>query len=107
MTPCSGLVRKQKRRYRSEGTAGKSMSTMTVVQEVDLDAGIKACRFCGASMERTFIDLGMSPLCETYPSAADLNRGETYYPLHAYVCSQCFLVQLNEYKSQENIFSDY
>jgi SAM-dependent methyltransferase len=51
--------------------------------------------------------LGMSPLCETYPSAADLNHGETYYPLHAYVCSQCFLVQLEQFESGENIFSDY
>ena len=49
----------------------------------------------------------MSPLCETYPSAADLNRGEVYYPLHVYVCDQCFLVQLEQYESQEKIFSDY
>ena len=49
----------------------------------------------------------MSPLCETYPSAADLNRGEIYYPLHVYVCEQCFLVQLEQYESPENIFSDY
>lgn len=49
----------------------------------------------------------MSPLCETYPSAADLNRGETYYPLHAYVCSQCFLVQLEQFESGETIFSEY
>ena len=49
----------------------------------------------------------MSPLCETYPSPADLSRGETYYPLHAYVCSQCFLVQLEQFESGENIFSDY
>src|SRR5580693_7527009 len=67
----------------------------------------KACRFCGAALHRTFVDLGMSPLCETYPSAADLNRGETYYPLHVYVCEKCFLVQLEEYESAENIFSDY
>jgi SAM-dependent methyltransferase len=49
----------------------------------------------------------MSPLCETYPSAADLNRGEVYYPLHVYVCEQCWLVQLEEYECVENIFSDY
>jgi 2-polyprenyl-3-methyl-5-hydroxy-6-metoxy-1,4-benzoquinol methylase len=49
----------------------------------------------------------MSPLCETYPAAADLNRGELYYPLHAYVCEQCWLVQLEEYEKAENIFSDY
>ena len=67
----------------------------------------KVCRFCGAGLRRTFIDLGMSPLCETYPSAADLNRGEVYYPLHVYVCDECFLVQLEEYESAESIFSDY
>lgn len=66
-----------------------------------------ACRFCGRPLHRTFIDLGLSPLCETYPAAADLNRGETYYPLHVYVCDDCFLVQLEEYESAENIFSDY
>jgi SAM-dependent methyltransferase len=49
----------------------------------------------------------MSPLCETYPSAADLNHGEVYYPLHVYVCEKCFLVQLEQYESPENIFSDY
>src|SRR5580698_1029536 len=67
----------------------------------------KACRFCGAALQRTFVDLGMSPLCETYPSVADLNRGEVYYPLHVYVCEKCFLVQLEQYESAENIFSDY
>jgi len=49
----------------------------------------------------------MSPLCETYPSAADLNHGEVYYPLHVYVCERCYLVQLEEYENRENIFSDY
>jgi SAM-dependent methyltransferase len=68
---------------------------------------IKSCRFCRAAINRTVVDLGMSPLCETYPAAADLNRGETYYPLHVYVCEKCWLVQLEEYESAENIFSDY
>jgi SAM-dependent methyltransferase len=49
----------------------------------------------------------MSPLCETYPSASDLNRGEIYYPLHVKVCEQCYLVQLGQFESAENIFSDY
>lgn len=49
----------------------------------------------------------MSPLCETYLSASDLNRGETFYPLHVYVCEKCFLVQLEEYESAESIFTDY
>ncbi len=65
------------------------------------------CRFCSTHLRRTFVDLGLSPLCETYPSIADLNRGETYYPLHVYVCEKCWLVQLEEYESPEQIFSDY
>ena len=49
----------------------------------------------------------MSPLCETYPGPNDLNRGESYYPLHAYICENCFLVQLEQYESPQNIFSEY
>ncbi|HZR63539.1 MAG TPA: class I SAM-dependent methyltransferase [Terriglobales bacterium] len=87
------------------------MSTSTLPSDVQQapspKAAVKPCRFCGASLHRTFVDLGMSPLCETYPSRADLNRGESYYPLHVYVCEHCFLVQLEEYESAESIFSDY
>jgi len=67
----------------------------------------RPCRFCGAALHHTFVDLGMSPLCETYPSAAELSRGEMYYPLHVRVCEQCFLVQLEEFETREKIFSDY
>ncbi|HEX4425949.1 MAG TPA: class I SAM-dependent methyltransferase [Terriglobales bacterium] len=67
----------------------------------------KPCHFCGSGERRTFIDLGMSPLCESYLASKDLNRGEVFYPLHVYVCEKCFLVQLEEYESVENIFSDY
>jgi SAM-dependent methyltransferase len=83
------------------------MATMTLAAETQQKAAIRRCRFCDAALERTFVDLGMSPLCETYPSPADLNRGEVYYPLHVYVCEHCFLVQLEQYESPENIFSDY
>jgi len=83
------------------------MTTTTLLPEIQQQTTSKACRFCGTGLRRTFVDLGMSPLCETYPSAADLNRGEVYYPLHVYVCEQCFLVQLEEYETRENIFSDY
>src|SRR5215472_17608026 len=79
----------------------------TLTVDTEQQTATKPCRFCGARLHRTFADLGMSPLCETYPSAAELNRGEVYYPLHVYVCEQCFLVQLEEYENRENIFSDY
>jgi SAM-dependent methyltransferase len=84
------------------------MTTATIVSEQpDAPAGAANCRFCGASLRRTFVDLGLSPLCETYPAAADLNLGEKYYPLHVYVCEKCWLVQLEEYETPEQIFSDY
>lgn len=83
------------------------MTTTIVLQKLDDQTATKACRFCGAGLQRTFVDLGMSPLCETYPSVAELNRGEVYYPLHVYVCEKCWLVQLEEFESADNIFSDY
>jgi SAM-dependent methyltransferase len=84
------------------------MATMTLPAETQPKMGAsKPCHFCGAALQRTFVDLGMSPLCESYPAPADLNRGETYYPLHVYVCDKCFLVQLQQFESPENIFSDY
>lgn len=65
------------------------------------------CRFCGTKLEHTFVDLGMSPLCESYLSADHLNQMEPFYPLHVYVCGRCFLVQLQEYVTPEHIFRDY
>jgi SAM-dependent methyltransferase len=84
------------------------MTTTTVtLEKSDKGSVRKSCRFCGAALERTFIDLGMSPLCETYPSAAQLNAGEMYYPLHVFICQECWLVQLEEYETPENIFTEY
>ena len=65
------------------------------------------CRFCGAELTRSFVDLGRSPLANSFLGADDLRRMEPFYPLHAYVCDNCLLVQLEEYQSAENIFGDY
>ena len=73
----------------------------------DRRAGSPQCRFCGAPLRNTFVNLGMSPLCESYLSREQLNDMEPFYPLHAYICGECFLVQLEEYVSAEHIFSDY
>jgi SAM-dependent methyltransferase len=81
--------------------------TTTLPLETTQPFATRHCRFCNAGLRQTFVDLGLSPLCETYPAAADFNRGEKYYPLHVYVCEQCWLVQLEEYESAESIFSDY
>jgi SAM-dependent methyltransferase len=83
------------------------MSVMTFPLDTQQAPITKLCRFCGTGLQRTFVDLGMSPLCETYPSAASFSHGEVYYPLHVYVCENCFLVQLEEYETAANIFSDY
>jgi hypothetical protein len=68
---------------------------------------LKACRFCTTSLVHTFVDLGMSPLCENYLSDQQLNQMEPFYPLHVFVCEKCLLVQLQEYVSAESIFSEY
>ncbi|OLE05641.1 MAG: SAM-dependent methyltransferase [Cyanobacteria bacterium 13_1_40CM_2_61_4] len=65
------------------------------------------CRFCSEPLRHTFVDLGMSPLCESYLTADQLNQMERFYPLHAYVCEKCFLVQVQKYVSPDRIFSEY
>ena len=66
-----------------------------------------ACRFCGAPLSHTVIDLGMSPLCESYLSRDQLNQMEPFYPLHVYVCARCFLVQVEQYVTADHIFTEY
>src|SRR5438105_2513924 len=65
------------------------------------------CRFCRAPLQHTFIDLGMSPLCESYLTADQLNHREPFYPLNGRVCDRCLLVQLEAYVTPEHIFTEY
>jgi len=65
------------------------------------------CRLCGAPLTRTFVDLGMSPLCESYVPEDRLDEAELFYPLHVRLCEACLLVQLPAYVPGEDIFSDY
>jgi len=65
------------------------------------------CLFCKAPLRHTFVDLGMSPLCESYRTVQQLNQMEPFYPLHAKVCGECFLVQLEQYVSAAHIFTEY
>jgi len=65
------------------------------------------CRFCNNSVEEVFLDLGMSPLANSNLKLSELNNVESFYPLCAYFCSKCYLVQLDEFESPENIFSNY
>ena len=65
------------------------------------------CRSCGATLEHTFVNLGMSPLANSYIKPEQLNRMEPFYPLHVYVCAECVLVQLEQFSTPHDIFSDY
>jgi SAM-dependent methyltransferase len=69
--------------------------------------GFPACRFCGEPLRQTVVDLGMSPLCESYVEAAELDEMEPFYPLHLRICERCFLVQLRAYVPPEEIFTEY
>ena len=84
---------------------------MTIqVLERSPDAGVRTagpCRLCGAGLAHSFVDLGMSPLCESFLARGQLDAMEPYFPLHALVCGRCFLVQLKEYVSPESIFREY
>jgi len=62
---------------------------------------------CGRPLMTTFVDLGMSPLCESFRTADEVNAMEPFYPLHTLVCDGCFLVQLQEYVKPEHIFTEY
>ena len=65
------------------------------------------CRFCATPLRHTFVDLGMSPLANSYLTLNQLQDMEPFYPLHVYVCEECLLVQLEECQSPAAIFSDY
>jgi SAM-dependent methyltransferase len=81
-------------------------SEMTTGQDPPVPAH-RRCRFCGAPLTRTVVDLGKSPLANSFLTAADLGRPELFYPLHLFICDECRLVQLEEMESPKRIFRDY
>jgi len=89
------------------------MSTMTAeilqdspASQQDCTVGFAkgGCRFCGKPLKHSFVDLGKSPLCESFLTKEQLFEPEAFYPLHAFVCDGCFLVQVEEYVSGTEIF---
>ncbi|MGH8143189.1 MAG: methyltransferase domain-containing protein [Steroidobacteraceae bacterium] len=68
---------------------------------------VRNCRFCNHPLSRTFIDLGMSPLCQTHITAEQLQAMEPFYPLHVYLCEACLLVQLQQFVDPPEIFGEY
>ncbi len=65
------------------------------------------CRSCGSRETEPFVDLGMSPLCESFLTEDALDAMEPFYPLDVFVCQRCFLVQLREYVTPAEIFREY
>lgn len=75
---------------------------------LDLSAqGGGECRLCGRSLSELFVDLGMSPPCESYVPRERLDSPEVFYPLRVWICVGCLLVQLPAHMAAEEIFSDY
>ncbi len=64
------------------------------------------CRFCGKTLAFSVVDLGMSPLCQKHVKPEHGNDMEKFYPLHAFVCDNCWLMQLEEFATPDEIFAD-
>lgn len=65
------------------------------------------CRSCRAELVDVFADLGTTPLSNSFLKSEQLNKMEPFYPLRAFVCAKCFLVQLEEFETPSNIFREY
>jgi len=74
---------------------------------VEMNNNLPKCSFCNNDLTHTFINLGMQPLCEDFVKAEQLNQMEPHYPLHTYICDNCFLVQLQEFVDPSEIYKGY
>jgi hypothetical protein len=83
-----------------------SEASHAVASAVSAARGHTACRFCGEQLH-PFVDLGLSPLCESFVPADAVNKGEGFYPLNVKICPGCWLAQLGEYVAPDNIFGEY
>ena len=89
-------------------TVATNAPTSTAAVDLRAASATQArCRFCGTQLQHTVANLGMSPMANAIRKPEELNRMEPFFPLHAYVCGNCFLVQLEEFQSGEAIFSDH
>src|SRR5688572_5120234 len=88
--------------------AGTTSAQRSVERLTDLSAqGGGECRLCGRQLTDVFVDLGMSPPCESYVPRDRLESPEVFYPLRVWICAGCLLVQLPAHLPAEEIFSDY
>ena len=85
----------------------REMDAMTLNHRYSNAAPHAACRLCKAPLTTSFVDLGMTPLCESILAPDQIDQMEPYFPLRVLVCSNCFLVQLRDYVRPETIFTEY
>jgi C-methyltransferase C-terminal domain/Putative zinc binding domain/Methyltransferase domain len=76
-------------------------------ESLGTEDGRPLCRFCSAPLGLTVVDLGMSPLCESFLRADQMRRMEPFFPLRVFACEQCYLVQLEAFVPPEEIFTEY
>jgi SAM-dependent methyltransferase len=88
-------------------TTTASAAPGSAVRSKATDAPVACCRFCNTALHHVFADLGMSPLANAYLPPEHTNQMEPFYPLRAYVCANCLLVQLESFETPEHIFGDY
>jgi 2-polyprenyl-3-methyl-5-hydroxy-6-metoxy-1,4-benzoquinol methylase len=110
LTPKNEILRYAQNDKRIACHAEQSEASLildTTDRNIKMTNAENRCRFCNSVLEQTFVDLGVSPLANSYLKAEQLQQMEPFYPLHAYVCKECYLVQLPVFELPENIFSDY
>jgi SAM-dependent methyltransferase len=76
------------------------------IQKTTVTASGGQCRFCSTPLKNSVVDLGMSPLCQKHIKPEQLKDAEKFYPLHAYVCDECWLMQLEEFATPDEIFAE-
>ena len=81
--------------------------TVNEALEAPPTRGATSCRHCESALSLSLVDLGKSPLCQTVLSEQALGEAEVFYPLHAKVCTSCWLVQIPEFVAPDGIFSEY
>lgn len=67
---------------------------------------VLTCRHCAHPLSVVFADLGSTPIANDYLDAVAVCGGEPYYPLRAYVCEECRLVQLEDFKRSTELFRE-
>jgi 2-polyprenyl-3-methyl-5-hydroxy-6-metoxy-1,4-benzoquinol methylase len=85
------------------------MNHFTTIDDIRKEGKVALgnCRLCGSELNHSLVDLGMSPLCESFLARHELDAMERYFPLHALLCGRCFLVQLKQYEEPSHIFTEY